>query len=159
RIEVSLDARHWDTVSEVSDYWGPLFFSEQHAFLKVRRGRVQAIFPSVRAQHVRLTQTKAGSRSGAGRQLFLYPPECLRPSLPEPGEITAALRREGVTFVYASHWLPAWVRVDSRGTIGALDASINVNDYSRTEPAPTELLAPQLDAGSGFLLGADADPA
>ena len=51
------------------------------------------------------------------------------------------------------------MRVDSRGAIGAPDRNINVNDYSRTEPDPTELLPPHLDAGTGFLLGADTDPA
>jgi hypothetical protein len=73
--------------------------------------------------------------------------------------LPAALRREGVRFVYANHWLSAWVRVDSRDAIGALDANINVNDYSRTEPDPTELLPPRLEPGTGFLLGADTDAA
>jgi F5/8 type C domain-containing protein/dolichyl-phosphate-mannose-protein mannosyltransferase len=158
RVEVSVDARHWDAVTAVPDYWGPLFFSEYHAFLRVRRGRVQAIFPPVRARHVRMIQTGTASRGWAGRELFVYGPGGPRPSVPRPGEVTAALRREGIDFVYANHWLSAWVRVDSGDTIGALDSNINVNDYSRTEPDPTELLPPRLTAGTAFLLGTDADP-
>ena len=159
RVDVSPDGQRWEPVVTVPEYWGPLFFSEHHAFLKVRRGRVQAIFPPVRARHLRLVQTAAGSRPWAARELFAYAPGGPRPAVPRPGEITAALRREGVAFVYANHWLSAWVRVDSRDRIGALDSNINVNDYSRTEPAPTELLPPRLEAGIAFLLGADADPA
>ena len=160
RVEVSEDGQRWETVSTVPDYWGPLFFSEHHPFLKVRRGRVQAIFPPVRARYLRLVQTASGPHRGwAARELFAYAPGGPRPPVPRPGELTAALRREGIHFVYANHWLSAWVRVDSRDTIGAQDSNINVNDYSRTEPDPTELVPVRLEAGLGFLLGADADPA
>jgi hypothetical protein len=44
RVEVSPDGSRWDTVVTVPEYWGPMFFSEHHPFLKVRRGRVQAVF-------------------------------------------------------------------------------------------------------------------
>jgi hypothetical protein len=158
RVEVSADGVRWDTVSDVADYWGPLFFSEHHPFLKVRRGRVQAVFPPVRARYVRLVQTGAGRRGWSARELFAYAPGPPRPRAPEAGEIAAALRREGVHFVYANHWLSARVRVDSRGAIGALDSNINVNDYSRTEPVPTELLPLRLEPDIGILLGADTDP-
>ena len=57
RIEISPDGSRWETVVTVSEYWGPLFFSEHHPFLKVRRGRVQAVFPPVRARRVRIVQT------------------------------------------------------------------------------------------------------
>jgi hypothetical protein len=159
RVEVSRDGQHWDTVSAVPDYWGPLFFSEHHAFLRVRRGRVQAIFPPIHARHVRIVQTAAGTRNWAARELFAYTPGGPRPPVPQPGELTAALRREGLRFVYANHWLSAWVRVDSRDRIGALDSNINVNDSSRTGPDPTELLPLRLEPGTGILLGTDADPA
>jgi hypothetical protein len=79
--------------------------------------------------------------------------------VPRPGELTSALRHEGVHFVYASHWLSAWVRIDSRGAIGAQESNINVNDSSRTEPDPTELVPVRLEPDHGILLGADADPA
>ena len=156
-VEVSTDAHHWDTVTAVPDYWGPLFFSEHHAFLRARRGRVQAIFPPVLAQHVRLIQTGTEPRSWAGRELFVYGPGGPRPPVPQPGEITEALRRERIDFVYANPWLSAWVRVDSRETIGATDSNINVNDYNRTEPDPTQLLPLRLTAGTAFLIGADDD--
>jgi hypothetical protein len=160
RVDVSPDGRRWDTVSAVPDYWGPIFFSEHHAFLKVRRGRVQAIFPPVLARHVRIVQTASvPDRPWAARELFAYGPGGPRPAVPPPGELTAALRREGIRFVYANHWLSARIQVESRGTIGAQESNINVNDYSRTEPDPTELVSPRFEAGHAFLLGADADAA
>jgi F5/8 type C domain/Dolichyl-phosphate-mannose-protein mannosyltransferase len=159
RIEVSADGRTWTTTVTATQYWGPLFFSEHHPFLKVRRGRVQAIFPPVHTRHVRIVDTASvAQHSWSGRELFVYGPGGPRPPVPRPGEITDALRREGIDFVYANHWLSAWVRVDSHGTIAAQDSNINLNDSSRTEPDPTELLSPRLEAGTGFLLGADTDP-
>ena len=160
RVDVSLDGQRWDTVSAVPEYWGPLFFSEHHAFLKVRRGRVQAIFAPVSARHVRIVQTGSRpDRPWAARELFVYGPGGPRPAAPAPGEITSALRREDIRYVYANHWLSARVRVESRGRIGAPESNINVNDYSRTEPDPLELVSPRLEAGHGILLGADADAA
>jgi hypothetical protein len=79
--------------------------------------------------------------------------------VPRPGEITAALRREGIRFAYANAWLSAWVRVDSHGAIGAQESNLNLNDASRTEPDPTELVPVRLERGHGILLGADVDPA
>ncbi len=159
RVEVSMDGQRWDTVVTVSGYWGPLFFSEHHPFLKVRRGRVQAIFAPVRARHVRIVQTAAVRyHIWSARELSVYGPGGPRPPVPAPGEITAALRREGIDFVYASHWLSAWVRVESRGAIAAQEANINVSDSSRTDPDPTELVPLHIEPGTGILLGADADP-
>jgi hypothetical protein len=160
RIEVSLDGSRWDTVVTVSEYWGPLFFSEHHPFLKVRRGRVQGVFPPVRARHIRIVQTASVRyHIWSARELFVYGPGGPRPSVPPAGELTAALRREGINFVYASHWLSARVRVESRGAIGAQESNINVSDGSRTEPDPIELVPLRPDKGTGILLGADTDPA
>jgi hypothetical protein len=158
RVEVSPDGRRWETVSAVPEYWGPLFFSEHHPFLKVRRGRVQAIFPPVRARHLRLVQTASvRPHTWSARELFAYGPGGPRPPVPRPGEMTAALRRAGIRFVYANHWLSAWVRVDSRDVVRAQDSNMNVNDAARVEPDPTELVPVRLEAGTGILLGADAD--
>lgn len=160
RVEVSDDGQRWETVSAVPEYWGPLFFSEHHPFLKVRRGRVQAIFPPVRARHLRVVQTASvPHHTWSARELFAYGPGGPRPPVPRPGEITAALRREGIRFAYANAWLSAWVRVDSRGAISAQESNINLNDASRTEPDPTELVPVRLERDHGILLGADVDPA
>ncbi len=160
QVEVSEDGQRWETVVTVPEYWGPLFFSEHHPFLKVRRGRVQAIFPPVRARHLRLVQTgSVRHHTWSARELFAYGPGGPRPPVPREGELTAALRRAGIHFVYANHWLSALVRVDSRDAIGAQESNMNVNDYARTDPDPTELVPLRLEPGHAILLGADADPA
>jgi hypothetical protein len=71
--------------------------------------------------------------------------------------VTDDLRREGIRFVYANHWLSAWVQVDSGGQIGALESNINLNDSSRTKPSPEVLFSARLEKGIGILLGSDAD--
>ena len=40
RVETSTDGASWHAAVSVPDYWGPIFWSERHAFLRVRRGRV-----------------------------------------------------------------------------------------------------------------------
>ena len=77
--------------------------------------------------------------------------------MPPEGELTAALRRDGIRFVYASHWLSARVKAESRETIGVQESNINVSEGSRTDPDPTELVPLHLENGTGILLGAGAD--
>ena len=159
RVEVSADGQRWQPVTAVPQYWGPMFFSEHHAFLKVRRGRVQAIFPPVTARHLRLVQTAAvRAHTWSARELFAYGPGGPRPALPRPGDLTAALRREGIRFVYANHWLSAWIQVDSHGAIGAQDSNMNTSDLGRVDLDPEVLTPLRLETGRGILLGADADP-
>ena len=86
QLETSEDGEHWQTAVAVPNYWGPLFWSERHAFLKVRarpdpadlRARARAI-PAAHADGhraprvggagaVRLPAGAAGARgSRAGR--------------------------------------------------------------------------------------------
>jgi F5/8 type C domain len=158
RVEISTDGQRWQPVAAVPQYWGPLFFSEHHAFLKVRRGRVQVIFPPVTARHLRIVQTAAvRAHTWSARELFVYVPGGPRPSLPRRGELTAALRREGIRFVYANHWLSAWIQVDSRGAIVAQDSNMNTSDFGRVDLDPDVLTPLRLETGHGILLGADAD--
>ncbi len=157
RVEVSRDGKRWQPVVVVPQYWGPLFFSEHHAFLKVRQGRVQAIFPPVRTRLVRLVQTgEVPYRDWAARELFVYGPGGPRPPLPREGEITAALREEGVQFVYADHWLSAWVQAESHGRIAGEQSNAATNSYGHS-PDPRELGRFRARRDYAILLGADAD--
>ena len=71
-----------------------------------------------------------------------------KPVLPPEGELTAALRGDGIRFVYASHWLSTRVKAESRETIGVQESNINVSEASRTDPDPTELVPLHLENGS-----------
>jgi hypothetical protein len=142
----------------VPRYWGPLFWSERHAFLKVRRGRVQAIFEPAPARFLRVVMTGESShRAWAARELFVYRPAPADGRRLREGEARAALRREGVRFVYANHWLSARVRVESGESIGALESNLAVNSYGRSVPEPSALERFRARPDRAVLLGSDAD--
>lgn len=159
RVETSEDGARWQTAVAVPDYWGPFFWSERHAFLKVRRGRIQLTFAPTRARFLRLTQTGTGRQPWAARELFIYRPAPPAPAGLEPGALGAALRREGVRFVYANHWLSARARVESDESIGALESNSAVNSYGRSEPDPSTLERFRPRRGRALLIGSDADAA
>jgi hypothetical protein len=167
RVEWSRDGQAWQEAVSIPRYWGPLFFSEQHPFLRVRRGRVQVVFGPVRARFIRIVQTgEAARHAWSARELFVYRPTAPEASggagrtAPEPAELARALRAEGVRFVYANHWLSARVLAAGHGEtspVGALDSNINVNSYGRTEPDPARLERFRLEPGQALLLGTGAD--
>jgi F5/8 type C domain len=160
RVEVSRDGTTWRSVVAVSRYWGPLFVSEHHPFLKVRRGRVQAVFPAVPARFLRLVQTGAVRHRGwAARELFVYGPGPAPPPAPPPGEITAALRRERVELVYANHWLSAVVAVESDGAVRVQESNLYPNSYGGRRPSPERLAPFVARPGRGILIGSDGDAA
>jgi hypothetical protein len=138
-VEWSRDGAQWTTAVSVPQYWGPLFWSERHAFLKIRRGRVQAIFDPVEARYLRVVQDGSGPQAWAARELFVYAPAPAGEATLAPGALAEALRDEGVHFVYASPWLSARVRVESRESIGALESNSAVNSYGRSVPEPSLL--------------------
>jgi len=158
-VEWSRDGVQWATAVSVSQYWGPLFWSERHAFLKVRRGRVQAIFDPVRARYLRVVMARSGPQAWAARELFVYEPGPAREAVRESGELAAALRAEGVSFVYANPWLSARVRVESRESIGTLESNSAVNSYGRSEPEPSVLERFRPRPDRAVLLDDEADVA
>jgi hypothetical protein len=157
RVEWSPDGETWREAVSVTRYWGPLFRSEAHPFLRVRRGRVQAVFGPVRARSLRVTQTGRGTHAWSARELFVYRPA--PPRAREDRPLVADLRRQGVSLVYASHWLSARVLAEGRGAVGALDSNINVNSYGRKVPDPVVLERFRRERGHAVLLGPDADAA
>ena len=158
RIDWSRDGQTWtETTVSVSHYWGPLFLSGPHPFLRTRRGRVQAIFDPVRARFLRIVQTGTGDHPWSARELFVYRPATAVHTESPPASLTSTLRREGVRFVYADHWLSARVLAEGNGSIGAFDSNINVNSYGRALPPPTSLERFRLKPGRALLLDHDAD--
>jgi F5/8 type C domain/Dolichyl-phosphate-mannose-protein mannosyltransferase len=161
RVDVSTTGEEWRTVASVPEYGGPLFFSERHPFLKVRRGRVQAVFPAVLVRFVRIMQTgRDPYHEWSVRELFVYRPVRLGEPGPAPDVIVATLRREGVRRVYANHWLSAAVRVASRGDIETSESNLFANSYGRTFPDlddPSRLPRFAIKPGYAVLTGSDTD--
>jgi hypothetical protein len=161
RVEWSRDGRSWQEAVSIRPYWGPMFVSERHPFLRVRRGRVQAVFRPVRARFLRLTQTgSAPGHAWAARELFVYRPAAA-PSraLLRDGELVPALYGEGIRMVYANHWLSARVLAEGRGAVSALDSNLYLNSYRHTTPEPTTLERFRMLTGRAVLLGSDTDAA
>ena len=69
RVEWSREGRQWHDAVTVATYWGPLFLSEGRPFLRVRRGRVQAIFPPVACRFLRIVQLGHSAHAWAARDL------------------------------------------------------------------------------------------
>ncbi len=155
RVEVSRDGTSWATVVSVPRYWGPLFFSERHPFLKVQRGRLQAIFRPVQARFIRIIQTGSSDHEWAAREVFVYRPTPPSREVTGP-EIVAALRREHVTFVHTNPWLSAVVRTESGWRIGTTEWNDLVNSYGRPG-APGGFTVFRTEAGHAILAGSDAD--
>ncbi len=160
RVDWSRDGGRWTEAVSVPRYWGPLFWSEHHAFLKVRRGRVQAVFEPVRARFVRVTLTgESSAHAWSAREIFVFRPGMPTARALREGELTAALRREGVRFVYGDHWLSARVRVESGEAIGTVASNATVNSYGRSEPEPSTLERFRPRRDRAVLLGGDANEA
>jgi F5/8 type C domain len=159
RVEASPDGRGWQPVVEVPRYWGPLFFSEQHAFLKVRRGRVQTIFPPIRTRWLRVVRTgDLPFHDWSARELFVYAPAAPRPPAP-PADPVAATLRERLDFVYTDHWLAAQIEMASRGAVGTPPSNLYTNSSGRALPDPGTPAAMRLAPGRAVLAGVDADGA
>jgi hypothetical protein len=126
--------------------------------LRVRRGRVQAIFPPVRTRHLRIVQTgSAPFRAWSARELFVYGPGPTPAPAPTGEALVAALRREGVGFVYANHRLSALVGWHSRGMIGALESNLYLDPSSEDRPPPEHLTRFRVHRGDAILVGSDGD--
>jgi hypothetical protein len=156
RIEVSQDGARWDVVVAVPRYWGPLFVSEHHAMLKVRRGRVEATFAPRSARFVRIVQTgTAAHRRWSAREIFVYAPG----PPPADGEQALAPLLQGgeMNFVYTSPWLAARLWVDLGGRVRTPESNLFVNSNGRPVPDPQWLEPFRVDPSRAVLLGREAD--
>jgi hypothetical protein len=135
-----------------------LFLSEGRPFLRVRRGRLQAIFPPVRTRHLRIVQTSSiPFRAWSARELFVYGPGPTPAPSPTGEALVAALRREGVGFVYANHRLSALVDWHSRGMIGSLASDLYLDPGSEDRPPPEHLTRFRVHRRDAVLVGSDGD--
>jgi F5/8 type C domain-containing protein len=158
RVEVSRDGLRWREAVNVPRYIGPFTHSEYHPFLKVRRGRVQAVFHPSRARFVKIIQTGSrGHHDWMIREIFVYRPAPLHSIAFDTPVVMAALDREKIDFLYTDYWLSAAVRETSRGGIGTLPANLYINSYGRAVPDPRELTPLKMQSGDAVWIGSDGD--
>jgi F5/8 type C domain len=158
RIDVSRDGSRWEGVLSVPRYWGPFFFAGHHAMLKVRHGRVQAVFPPITTRWLRIVQTgTVPHRPWRARELFVYAPG-LRAGDDGP-PIAALLGDRRPDFVYADPWLAARVHTRYDGRVRIVESNYYVNNNGRPRPDPRWLEPFRITPGRVMLLGPDADSA
>jgi F5/8 type C domain len=157
RLEGSLDGSNWLSLAEVFDYIGPFFSAGPHPFLKVRRGRVQVVFPPRDLRYLRFVQQgKTGVRSWSANEIFLYRPAVRPAENPAPPKLLSILNREGVRFLYADPWLSARVNRLSNGAIRTVPSNLYVNSYGRIDPAPEVIASTVLQKGVALFLRKEA---
>jgi hypothetical protein len=154
----SPDGRNWQTLAEVLDYRGPFFSAGPHPFLKVRRGRVQLVFPPRDLRYLRFIQKgRSAGHSWSVHEIHLYRPAGETGGHPSPAGIFSLLRQEGVRLFYADPWLSAGINRLSGGSIRTIPYNLYVNNYGRTEPAPERTAAMALQKGTALFLQKEAD--
>jgi hypothetical protein len=143
-VRVSADGRDWREVARVPHYAGPIYWSGQHPFQRIRRSRTEVRFPAVEARYVAI-ELLAGARHPWGmRELFVGTPVGPCPGPLEPGALVDDLLRRGVRVAYADHWTSANVARLSHGAIATLAANKSINSYRLERPSPDEIEAVRL---------------
>ncbi len=158
RLEGSLDGRNWLSLAEISDYIGPFFSAGPQAYLKVRRGRVQVVFPPRDLRYLRFVQEgKTSVRSWSANEIFIYRPGARPAENPSPPKLLSLLNREGVRYFYADPWLSARINRLSNGAIQTVPSNLYVNSCGRIGPAPAVINPTALQKGTALFLKREAD--
>jgi F5/8 type C domain len=137
RVEASLDGVRWRLAREASPSYGPLYWSGSHPIGRVRWGRVEVRFPARPARYLRITQLGENSRlDWSIRELFVYEVTDGPATSPagDPAPVATALRRRGVTRVYADHGVGARLAEASGGGLAVLPGNLYVDAYGSAPP-------------------------
>ncbi len=94
------------------DYWGPLYLSGPHPFLKARHARVECYFPAQAARYLRVRHLGSGRHPLSVREVLAFGPG------PEPaagwaesgGRLLALLAADPPAKLFADAWPAALVR-------------------------------------------------
>ncbi|MBA4393953.1 MAG: hypothetical protein C0407_10410, partial [Desulfobacca sp.] len=142
QVSFSLDGQNWQIVSKVPEYHGPIFWAGPNPLTKVRRGRVETVFPShpCRFLKISLLQSSAGNPWSIN-ELFLFGPDHetgnTKNRIPMESEIDRLLnffKDQKIHFVYADPWLSALIRVRSDWKIQTVISNLFTGDNGENEP-------------------------
>jgi hypothetical protein len=154
RVSLSRDARLWQTVAEVPEYVGPLYWSGTHPFQRIRRGRVEVRFDPVDARHVRIELVAAGTEAWSMRELIVAAPAGNCAGSYDPAALVERLRAAGVTDAYADHWISANIARASAGRIRVLPSNVSVNSNRLERPHPDTIETVPLGPGRAIVVEA-----
>jgi len=163
QLEVSGDGKTWKVVTRVEAYNGPLFWSGPKPMIKIRRGRVEAVFAPTKARWIKLSLIR-DKKEGfwSINELLAYGPSAAEdPGGPLPAavpELVSFLKKQKITLLYADHWLSAAVKTASRGTIRTLTSNHFLGDNGENEPTPQIFPAMTFRPDTAFITDAGEAP-
>jgi len=157
QVAVSVDGRTWEFVADVPDYRGPFFWSGPHPMVKIRMGRIEAVFPSVSARYVKIILTGQDAvRHWSINELFLFAPENGEKSsslnAEEMNRLIHFLFTNRIDFIYADHWLSARIRSQSDWRIRSLVTNHYLDNNGEKMPRPGFFTPVMVNSRTGFLV-------
>ena len=157
RLEVSTNGSDWQTVAQVDNYLGPLFWSGTHPMDKIRYPRVEASFRPAPARFLRIEQTgRLDLRDWSINELFVYRPAAEDQPQATPGDLQALaafMAGQRIKTVYADHWLSATLREKTGGRIKTITSNYFLDDYGGRTPPPAAF--PKVDFSPAMALIVD----
>jgi hypothetical protein len=155
RLEASRDGARWQTLVDLPEYVGPLYWSAGRPMARVRSGRVELRVTPAPARHLRITQT-GRDRVWAWtiREIYVYAAVgevSARSMLVEGPELAQAVRAAGVERLYADHGWASRVAV-ADPQIRVPPANLQLDDYGWKGPAAMLLPPFRWEPGAGALL-------
>ena len=74
RIEIAGSDGKFKTIREAQNYWGPLYLSGPHPFLKARFPRIESYFPPQDVRYIRLTHLGDSHNVWTMQEILLFGP-------------------------------------------------------------------------------------
>lgn len=163
QIAISPDGSKWQIVMNVSHYWGPFFRSGPNPLIKIRHGRMEAVFPPVTGHFLRIISTgKMEGRNWSINEIFVYGPgQGETPasySETDTNNLIRFLKTQKIDFAYADLWLSAVIRTQSNWSIGTITSNHFLGDNGEREPSPDQRSPVSFNAGTAFVLERDNAP-
>lgn len=151
QVAASLDGKDWQILAQVRHYKGPIFWSGPTPLTKVRRGRVEAVFPPRPCRFIKISLLHDSPEyHWSINELFLFTPEREKHKVPSPDEavinqVLNFLTTYKIDFVYTNHWLSAVIRVQSKGKIKTPISNFFNGNNGEMDPEPDQFLTAHLD--------------
>ena len=146
RLQTAGQDHKFTTLVEAPGYWGPMYMSGPHAFLKVRHARLEAYFAPRRARYLRLVHLGKADSPWSVREALLWGPgpESQPPSWDQSGQaLLKLLGQDPPSLVYADAWPAALIMNGLKGKVAATPSNMTWDNYGRSRwragaPLPLE---------------------
>ncbi len=159
KVEAAASPGRWRTLASTTRYWGPMYASGPHPFLKARYPRIECYFPPTPARWVRVTHLGRAGRPWRFCEFILY--KAL--PAPHPGRwastaaaIVEGLKRAKIRRVYADAWAAA-VICSALADVSCIPPNRSTDDYGADIPPHTRPIPLNIDQATALVVdGRDA---